>query len=314
MSFSTETKEELLGIDVDQLCCRQAELSAVLRLAGSLSRSSSGVEIRIQTESAIAQRYVLKLIRSLYPDIDTKIFMRENQHLKKQHTFILVLSGERIRTVLEDTGFGVHVNMFLKWNTKKFHKRCCQEAFLRVCFLLCGSVSNPMKAYRIEIVLKDQEMVRWVCKLIQNLHMSCRETQRKGNSVVYLKDGESISDFLAHIGSSNAVLELENIRSLKETRNNVNRAVNCETANYDKTTNAAQRQIENIQYIKDNMGLKKLPPKLQILAEVRLNYPDASLQDLSEMLEEQIGRSGINHRLRKLNQIAEELRIAKGDI
>ncbi|MHB1315904.1 MAG: DNA-binding protein WhiA [Christensenellales bacterium] len=312
MSFSSETKEELIGLEQAQLCCRKAELSAVLRLAGALSPGSAGMEIRIQTESAIAQRYVLKLMKSMYQDAETKVFVRENQHLKKRRTFILVLFGARIKDVLKDAGFGAHENI-LQWNTNKIKKQCCRKSFLRACFILSGSVSNPVKAYRIELVVKDDELVQLICTMIQHLGMNCRVIQRKGSHVVYLKDGESISDFLAHTGASHAVLELENIRVLKEVRNNVNRAVNCETANYDKTTYAAQRQIENIQYIKDNMGLKKLPQKLMILAEMRLNYPDASLQDLADMLSEQVGRSGINHRLRKLNQIAEELRIKKGE-
>ena len=134
------------------------------------------------------------------------------------------------------------------------------------------------------------------------------ELNEKNSFIIYIKEGEQIVDLLNIVGAHTSLLELENIRIMKEMRNNVNRLVNCETANLSKTVNAAVRQVESIKLIQNSIGLQRLPKNLQEVAELRLSYPDESLKELGEMLDPPVGKSGINHRLRKIEKIAEEIR------
>ncbi len=152
-----------------------------------------------------------------------------------------------------------------------------------------------------------------MCNLINEFGLNAKTIERKNNFVVYLKEGDQIVNLLNIIGAHSALLDLENIRIYKDMRNNINRIVNCETANLSKTINAAVRQIENIRYLESNYGLAKLSPSLREIAELRLKNPDASLRELGEMLEPPIGKSGVNHRLRKLDKIAEDLKNKGGE-
>ena len=147
-----------------------------------------------------------------------------------------------------------------------------------------------------------------MCKLINSFGLNSKVIQRKNSFIIYIKEGEQIVDLLNIVGAHTSLLELENIRIMKEMRNNVNRLVNCETANLSKTVNAAVRQVESIKLIQSTIGLKRLPKNLQEVAELRLSYPDESLKELGEMLDPPVGKSGINHRLRKIEKIAEEIR------
>ena len=144
--------------------------------------------------------------------------------------------------------------------------------------------------------------------LINSFNLRSKVIQRKNSFIIYIKESEQISDLLSIMGAHSALFELENIRIMKEMRNNVNRLVNCETANLSKTVNAAVRQVESIKFIQSEIGLKRLPKNLREIAELRLNYPDESLKELGEMLDPPVGKSGVNHRLRKIEKIAGELR------
>ncbi len=192
-------------------------------------------------------------------------------------------------------------------------KRCCKRAYIRGAFLGGGSVSDPEKIYHLEIVTHSDSYANSLCSLINEFGLNAKTIERKNNYVVYLKEGEHIVNLLNIIGAHSALLDLENIRIYKDMRNNINRIVNCETANLSKTINAAVRQIENIRYIEDSYGLSNLSPSLREVAELRLNNPDASLRELGEMLNPPIGKSGVNHRLRKLDKIAEELKNKGGE-
>ena len=147
-----------------------------------------------------------------------------------------------------------------------------------------------------------------LCKLINSFGLNSKVIQRKNSFIIYIKEGEQIVDLLNIVGAHTSLLELENIRIMKEMRNNVNRLVNCETANLSKTVNAAVRQVESIKLIQSTIGLQRLPKNLKEVAELRLSYPDESLKELGEMLNPPVGKSGINHRLRKIEKIAEEIR------
>jgi hypothetical protein len=183
-------------------------------------------------------------------------------------------------------------------------RSCCQRAFLRGAFLSIGSMSNPEKGYHLEMVCGNTLQAKQLQQLMVGFGLDAKIVPRKKYFVVYLKEGENIVDFLNVCEAHVALMELENLRIVKEMRNSVNRQVNCETANITKTVNAAARQIEDIKFIRDYMGFAKLPDNLREMAEVRLEYPEATLKELGQYLNPPVGKSGVNHRLRKLSEIA----------
>ena len=180
-----------------------------------------------------------------------------------------------------------------------------KKAYIRGAFLGGGSISNPEKTYHLEFVTHDLDYAQELSALINSFGLTSKVIQRKNSFIIYLKEGEQIVDLLNIIGAHNSLLELENIRIMKEMRNNVNRLVNCETANLSKTVNAAVRQVESIKLIQKEIGLNRLPQNLREIAELRLNHPDESLKELGEMLNPPIGKSGLNHPHRRIEMIAD---------
>ena len=185
-------------------------------------------------------------------------------------------------------------------------KRCCKKAFLRGMFLSSGTVTDPEKNYQLEIVTAREETAALTASLMNFFSLQAKTVVRKDHYVVYLKEGDCIAGFLALTGAAGSVLALENIRVLKDVRNSVNRKLNCEMANLTKTVSASVRQVRDIEYIREHIGFEKLPEHLRQIAVVRLEYPDLPLSELGEKLNPPIGKSGVNHRLRKLSMIAEE--------
>lgn len=189
---------------------------------------------------------------------------------------------------------------------------CCKRAYLRGAFLAAGSISDPSKSYHFEIVCNTEEMADYLQGLMIGFDMEAKIVRRKKNYVVYLKDGAGIVDMLNVMEAYVALMELENVRILKEMRNSVNRKVNCETANINKTVSAAVKQMEDIVFIRDTIGFEHLPEGLQDVALTRLAYPEATLKELGTLLKTPVGKSGVNHRLRKLSDMAEKIRDNQG--
>lgn len=179
---------------------------------------------------------------------------------------------------------------------------CIREAFIK-----SGSMNDPNKKYHLQIMFKTKKKAEEMQKLLENFYIHPRIIKKENNYMLYLKDGEEISQFLALIGANNTVLKFEEIRVIKEKRNDINRLVNCETANLNKTINAAVKQIEDIKLIKTKGKFAALPENLQEIADLRIKNPDLSLVELGKLLKEPIGKSGVNHRLKKISTIAEEL-------
>jgi DNA-binding protein WhiA len=188
---------------------------------------------------------------------------------------------------------------------------CCKKSFLRAAFLTGGSLSDPEKTYHLEISTHNPVSIEIIKKLLKEYDIYIKTITRKGNEVAYIKEGENIVDFLNIIGAHAALMELENVRILKDMRNSVNRIVNCETANLEKTVNASVRQMENIKYIQSTIGISNLPENLIEIANIRIENGEASLKELGEMLNPKLGKSGVNHRLRKLDEIAEKIKEGK---
>lgn len=318
LSFSSVAKNELSRIDSQNNECSLAELAALVRMNGSIQINGlRRMNLKFSTENAAIARRIFSLIKELY-DIQTEVMVRRNKQLKKNNNYIIFIDySNRAEDILIDTGVleiddegNYNMNYSIPENIIK--TRNCKRAYIRGAFLGGGSISNPEKTYHLEFVTNSKEHSEDLCKLINTFGLNAKIVLRKDNYIVYLKEGEQIVDLLNIVQAHNALLKLEDIRILKEMRNNINRIVNCETANLSKTINASIRQITNIEYIDSVMGINKLPENLIDTANLRLENSDASLKELGEMLNPPIGKSGVNHRLRKLDEIADELRM-KGE-
>ncbi len=187
---------------------------------------------------------------------------------------------------------------------KLYEKNCCKRAFLRGVFLHNGTMTDPNEIYNLEMVFRHSWLANEVMRLLIQFEIPGKMTERKGRYVVYLRDGDDISDFLKVLGANASLLALEDIRVVKEVRNRVNRRVNCEAANIHKTAATSVRQIEDIRTIEAREGLESLPVPLQEIARLRMEYPEATLSELGDLLDPPVGKSGVNHRLRRLHEIA----------
>ena len=312
MSFSAETKNELARVFSNDKCCNISELSAIVRLSGSIQFAGyKKLNLKISTELNSIARKVFKLLKSNF-GINTEISVNKNQMLKRNSSYVLMVTSDMgAENLLRELGILSREEGFFTMNKVPedlIKDNECIRAFIRGAFLGGGSISDPEKNYHLEFVANNEEFAESLKNLINSLGFNSKTVSRKNNYVVYLKESEQISDLLNIIGAHQALLSLESTKIVKEMRNNVNRLVNCETANLSKTVNAAVRQIENIKYIQSKVGLDHLPPNLREIAELRVDNEDLTLKELGEMASPELSKSAVNHRLRKIEQIAEDLR------
>ena len=314
MSFSSITKNELSRMHLEEKCCLLAELAALIRMSGSIQIGGFGkVNLKVSTENAAIARRIFTLLKNLY-NVHTEVMVRKNKQLKKNNNYLMIVDYRSdAEKILIDVGIlNRDEKQYYKINygipEEIVKKRCCKRSYIRGAFLGGGSISNPEKTYHLEFVTHSQEHSEDLCRLINTFGLNAKIVIRKESYVIYLKEGEQIVDLLNIIGAYSALLKLEDIRILKEVRNNINRIVNCETANLGKTINASIRQIKNIEYIDKTIGIDNLPENLIDIARLRLAHREASLKELGMMLSPTVGKSGVNHRLRKLEEIAEDLK------
>ncbi|MEA5002308.1 MAG: DNA-binding protein WhiA [Christensenella sp.] len=301
MSFSSTAKDEICTLQVTDDCCVMAELCALTLVCGNLKINSSGVHIHYNTENmAVAKRIYGTLTRVLKIDADIQV---KDNLLKKKHSYTIAVDNAML--LLSVLGLEGNLLSDAVPPAYMLEKECCGICVLRGAFLGGGTVSNPKKNYHLEFVLNSEAYANVLCKLLKNNQIQAKTIPRKQNFVVYLNEGDSIAAFLALVGAYSSILNFENVRILKEMRNNVNRAVNCETANINKTVNAAMTQVSNIRLIDQHIGLENLSDTLREAAEMRLSHPQATLQELCEL--NGTTKSAMNHRLRKLNAIAQDL-------
>lgn len=308
MSFASETKKELTNLEVKD-CCGLAELSALIQMNGSLSFTNKKLAVDVQTENAAIARRIYTLIKRFYP-VTVELLVRKKMRLKKNNVYIVRLV-DHARQILEDLGIiGEGFEFVTEICPKLIMKKCCKRSYLRGAFLAGGSVNNPeTSSYHLEIFSLYKEHSEALCELMNSFDLNAKTLERKKGYMTYLKEAEKITDFLIIIGANNAMLKFEDIRILRDMRNSVNRLVNCETANLNKTIGASVRQVENIKYIQGTVGLDVLPEKLREIAELRVAHKDVTLKELGEMVSSgPISKSGINHRLRKVDAIAEKIR------
>ena len=313
MSFSKDVKEELSRTEVPARHCQIAEITAIISICGHVVISARNkYSVKIHTENiAVARKYFTLLQKAF--KIKGEVSIRQNAHLRNSRVYTVTvndhISAIRIlqATRLMNENREIEENMSIV-NNVIIMQDCCKRAFIRGAFLAAGSISAPEKAYHLEIVCESQPKAVQLAAIIKTFGIDAKIVERKKHFVVYIKEGSQIVELLGLMEAHVALMELENIRILKEMRNSVNRQVNCETANISKTVNAAVKQLEDITYIREVMGLDSLPDNLKEMALLRLEYPEAPLKELGMYLDPPVRKSGVNHRLRKISEIADGLR------
>ncbi|WP_125709736.1 DNA-binding protein WhiA [Lacticaseibacillus porcinae] len=305
-SFASTVKKELTQLEVHPEHAK-AELSALIRMNGTLGILNHQFVLNVQTENPAIARRIYALLKQVY-QVEANLIVRRKMKLKKNNQYVVRLNTN-VNAVLQDleildeSGLSIQTAVGSKVMDEPQRRR----SYLRGAFLAGGSVNSPETSrYHLEIYSLYQDHNQDILTIMNDFGLNARTVERRSGYIVYLKEAEKIADFLQVVGATNAMLKFEDVRIVRDMRNSVNRLVNCETANLNKTVDAAQRQIENINYLRTHVGLDSLPPKLREVAALRLAHPDVSLKELGEMVPSgAISKSGINHRLRKLNQIAE---------
>lgn len=319
MSFSKDVKEELSKQISSARHCRVAELSAIISLCGHIRITAENRYIlKVHTENITVARKCFTLIQKTF-NINTEIIIKRNTNVRGSKIYNLIVMEHRVvlkilqATKLIDQHYEIKEDLSLASNLV-IQNTCCKRAFIRGAFLATGSMSNPKKNYHFEIVASVKQKAIQLQEIINCFHVDSKIVMRKRNYIIYLKEGSQIVELLNVMEAHVALMKLENVRILKEMRNSINRQVNCEAANINKTVQAATKQIEDIIFIKNNMSFSSLSDGLEDVATLRVQHPEASLKELGEMLHPPLGKSGVNHRLRKLSGIADKLRKQKEEI
>lgn len=313
MSFSQSVKEELSNHLPAARHCMIAEIAAIISLCGRIViNADDKYSVKVHTENVCVARKYFTLVEKAF-NIKAEITIRQNAYLRSSRTYTITVNDHINAIRILQAVKLINGNMEIEENLSIINnviimKNCCRRAFLRGAFLSVGSISKPEKSYHFEMVCTTMAKAMQLCDIIKSFELDAKIVERKKHFVVYIKDGESIVDMLNIMEAHVSLMELINIRIIKEMRNTVNRKVNCETANLNKTVSASVKQIEDIRLIQDTIGLLSLKRPLQEIAVIRLENPDASLKELGAMLSPAVGKSGVNHRLRKLSEIADGLR------
>lgn len=310
-SFSALTKDALSVLPVKALHCRKAELSAIAACIGLVDFDEADrLLFVLQSESKPVMARADYLLRTLTDDAPEVSAVR-GAGVRAPVFTLIVRKPETVKALLRDLGFLTAKGVLREFSAPApkglFDRECCQRAFLRGAFLASGYIRDPNADYHVELLAQSEARAEELKSLLEGFSLPARITHRKGAPVVYLKEAEAVSDFLSLIGASKSRLEMENIRILRSIQGDVNRRVNCETANLKKTADAGMDQVRAIEKIAREKGLRSLPEQLREIAQARLEYPDVSLKELGNLLDPPLGKSGVNHRMRKLMEIAESI-------
>ncbi len=308
MSFASEVKKELTMLEITKPENAKAELSALLRMNGALGLSNMHWTLNVQTENAATARRILSLLQQFF-DVHAEISVRRQMKLKKNNLYVVrVMQGaeELLNQLHIFEDFEMSQTVSEKWLRNEGMKR----SYLRGAFLAAGSVNNPDKsAYHLEIYSLYEEQVQQLAQFMNEFDLNAKLVERRSGYIVYLKEAEKIVDMLNLIGATLAMLKFEDIRVMRDMRNSVNRLVNAENANIEKTVTASQKQIQDIEFLDAEVGLNRLPEKLREIAEVRLTHRSEPLSELGQFVRSgEISKSGVNHRLRKISKLADDLR------
>ncbi|CAI2576310.1 DNA-binding protein WhiA [Apilactobacillus kunkeei] len=307
MSYASDVKKELTTLEVHKENAK-AELMALIRMNGSISLANHKIILNIQTENPAIARRIYKLILEFY-EVESKLVVRKKMKLNKNNVYVVRIANQA-QAILDDLGIFDNYQIVERVPIELLKDDSQVRSYLRGAFLAGGSVNNPETSrYHLEIYSLYEEHNDMISEMMNKYELNSRTTDRRSGYITYLKEAEKIANFLQLIGATNAMLKFEDVRIMRDMRNSVNRLVNCENANMNKVANASTKQISNIQFIDDNVGLDKLPEKLYEVAITRMKMPEVSLKELSESLPSgAISKSGINHRLRKINEFADKIR------
>lgn len=301
LSFSSDVKDELL-LNVENtgdVHCKIAELLAVINICGAVSTNSYDSYIAVHSDNKRLTLLCASLVKYLF-----------NYDVKPSLNEIIIRDKKLIDNMIKTLGIGDSNSPQSPVKHRIVERNCCKRAYLRTAFICCGSINDPRKHYHIEFADNDSDHADVLMELARDFGVEMRTVKRKNHIVVYCKEAEQIADLLNVMSAYRSLLEYENLRIVKDVRNNINRIVNCETANINKVVASSLRQIEDINVIIDKRGIDFLPDNLKAAALARLEFPDLSLKELGENMSPPVGKSGVNHRLKKIHEIAESL---KGD-
>ena len=313
MSFATETKKTIAKLMPEERCCMLAEIAGYARIRGILRLAGGGhLSVSLTSEDPAVVR-MLKQLTAAYFDADSDIEVRQGSLLKRENRYRLTFQDERTgEKILRETGMLKVVdgsNVLMDGLAPEvIRKTCCKKACLRGLFLAGGTVNDPEKGYHLEIVCSDKITAADVKKLMNQFSLKAKVVERRGSWVVYIKGSEHVADFLKIVGAYSQVFRLEDVLALKSLRNKTNRIVNCENANLDRSVDAAGRQISNIRFIQEHLGLEQIPERLRNAAELRLAHPELPLSELAKLADPPVSKSGLNHRFAKIAETAERLR------
>ncbi len=316
ISFAQEVKSELAAIYEEDILCQKAELMGLVRAIGTLHLQGGGkVGLYLRTENHAVSRKVFKLLKDVF-SVKPEVIVRKRPRPGTRSGFVVRLPiGSDGALVLRDLGIIDYDNRLIYDNPPAFllYQDNCRRAFLRGLFLGAGSVNSPEADYHLEIVVGNRQLARMILQILEVEDLKFQLTKRREIYPVYTKEADTISHFMGLLGAHGALLAFEERRVLKQMRGNVNRLVNAETANLNKTIEAAMKQIEDIETIQAGLGLERLPEKLSDLAYARLQYPELSMSELGKQMVPALSKSTVNHRMRSLKQIAERIRSGELD-
>lgn len=315
MSFSKNLKNEAARINLASSKLLLSELSGFIRTCGEIKFIDQEIILEFVTENASIARRIFTFLKSYTSDIEA-YKQKTNQLNRNNHYLIVMKDKYAIDDLLYDTGFIKNEEYQIRqYKVPDYIVKTEEEirAYLRACFLGGGSITNPEKSYHLEFVGKTQEFAEDIKEKLNKKSLNGKISNRKSSFIVYLKEAEQISNFMALIGVNQSLLNYENIRIVKELRNNVNRVVNCETANINKTISASMKQIEDIKYLIEIEKFEDLSQDIREVGMLRLENEDASLNDISQISNNKYSRSGINYRLKKISKTAEKFRGANDE-
>ena len=307
MSFTAEVKDELSRIEPKRQCCLKAELAALVRIEGTLHITGPArYRLEVATETAPVARAVIKLLHGVY-GLKTELTVRRSVLHKTNNYLITVPTQSKLSAALGELGILGENGFSLGIDAKLVKKDCCAIAYLRGAFLGGGFVADPHGDFHFELTAETEQLADDLVALMSRFEIPARVARRRGTYAVYLKGAEPIVTFLALVGAHRALLRTEDVRIIKSMRNDVNRLVNAEIANQQKTAEAAMTQIEAITALADVRGLENLPPALCELAELRLANPEVSLRELGELADPPLTKSAVYHRVRRIEELAAEV-------
>jgi DNA-binding protein WhiA len=302
MSFTAEVKDELSRLMPEHEACCKAELSALIRMQGTLA---GNYRLEMTMEAAPIARVAIRLLHGVY-HLKTEITTRRSVLHKTYNYLITVPAQLGLEEAIGDMGILSKTGLELGIDPDLVKKPCCAASYLRGAFLGGGFIANPQGDFHFELACGHEALANGLVALLARSEIPSRSIRRRSAWVVYIKGAEPILDFLALVGAHRSMLAMENVRVTKSVRNDVNRKLNAEMANQAKSIDAAMGQVKAIRLLVEKRGIDSLPPALQTLARLRLSHPDASLRELGELASPPLTKSAVYHRVRRIEAIAKE--------